>query len=49
MHSLVASLFLNENSIESVAVKVDCQRRGYGQKMIKFALSELYRRGYSTK
>lgn len=44
---IVASLLLNENSIERVAVKVDCQRRGYGRKMIKFALSELYRRGYS--
>ncbi|MBE6083586.1 MAG: GNAT family N-acetyltransferase [Tissierellaceae bacterium] len=44
---IVASLLLNKNCIENVAVKIDCQRHGYGRKMIKFALSELYRRGYS--
>ena len=44
---IVASLLLNEKCIEHVAVKVECQRHGYGQKMVKFALSELYRRGYS--
>lgn len=44
---IVASLRLNENCIEHVAVKVECQRHGYDQKMVKFALSELYRRGYS--